>query len=395
MSTIDENGLVIDRFDDVKTALEADFRAAFGEGIKTADDSVFGQIINIVAERISDQNELIEIVAHLFDPTSTFGVFLSQLLKLNGLERKEEKFSTVSVDVTANSAGSSIPAGAKVSDPNVGEKFALDAAVVLAPSETKSVSATAVNPGAIAAPQNTLTKIENPQYGWESVTNPADATVGGLEESDLEARIRREVAASATGTSNVSAIYTALNEIDAVDLLQVYENKTDIIDDKGIPPHTIWAVIRGGADAEIAETLFNKTPAGTGWEGTTTVAYADPITGQTYDVKFSRPTEVPIYVTYVLEKLAGYPTNGDDLIKDNTVGFFNGEFYLNEVLMEPFGLDDDVVSSRLYTPANVVPGHKINEVYIGKSPNPLSDSDIEIAPDEYAGTELTNVVVVA
>jgi uncharacterized phage protein gp47/JayE len=393
MSTIDANGLVIDRYDEVKEALDADLKTTFGEGIKLDADSVFGQISAIISERISDQNELIELVAEIFNPNAAQGVFQSQLVKLNGIDRNESVFSTVSVNVTANTAGATIPAGSTVSDPAVGEKFAIDTTTVLAPSATSAVSATAVNAGNIEAPSGTLTKIDTPIYGWASVTNPSDASPGASEESDQELRIRRDIAASAGGTSNAGAILTAVKEVDGVDLAQVYENKSSVTDSRGIPPHSIWAVVRGGTDADIAETLFNKTAAGAGWYGTTTVAYADPSTGQSYDVKFSRPTEKTIYVTYLLQKLANYPANGDDLIIANTVAFFNGEFYLNETLIDPFGLDDDVVASRLYSPANAVPGHKILEVYIGLTASPTDTDDIPIAADELAGTETAKVVV--
>lgn len=393
MSTIDATGLVIDRYAEVKALLETDFKAAFGEGIKLDADSVFGQIVAIAAERISDQNELIELDSALYNPNGVQGVFQSQLVKLNGIDRNEAEFSTVSVTVTANTAGATIPAGSTVSDPAIGEKFAIDANTVLAPSASAAVSATAVNAGNIEAPAGTLTKIDTPLYGWASVTNPSDASPGALEESDQELRIRRDVAASASGTLSAGAMLTAIRDIDGVDLAQVYENKSSVTDSRGIPPHSVWPVVRGGTDAAIAEAIYNKTAAGAGWYGTTTVAYADPITGESYDVKFSRPTEKTIYVTYLLQKLASYPANGDDLIIANTVKFFDGEFYLNETLINPFGLDDDVVASRLYSPANAVPGHKILEVYIGLTASPTDTDDIPIAADELAGTETSKVVV--
>lgn len=393
MSTIDSTGLTIDRYDDIKAALEADLKTAFGDGIKLGADSVFGQISAIISERISDQNELIELVAEIFNPNAAQGVFQSQLVKLNGIDRNEAVYSTVSVNVTANTAGATIQAGSTVSDPAVGEKFAIDSTTVLAPSASSAVSATAVNAGNIEAPAGTLTKIDTPVYGWASVTNPSDASVGATEESDQELRIRRSIAAQASGNSNAAAILTELLDVDGVDLAQVYENKSAITDSRGIPPHSIWAVVRGGTDADIAQTLFDKTAAGSGWYGSTTVAYADPITGETYNVKFSRPTEVPIYVTYVLEKLAGYPSNGDDLINQYTVEFFDGEFYLNETLISPFSLNDNVTASRLYTPANAVPGHKITNVFIATSASPTLSDDIAIAADQYAGTDTAKVVV--
>lgn len=393
MSTIDETGLLIDRYPEIKEQIDDALKAAFGEGVKTGGDSVIGQISAIVAERIADQNEFIELVSTLFNPNAAPGVFLSQLMKLNGITRKESIFSTVSLNVTANSKGSTIPAGSLVSDPLIGEKFRTDAVVVLAPSETKTISATAVNSGNITAPAGTLTKIETPVFGWAAVVNPADGSPGALEETDTEARIRREIAARQSGRSNVSAIYTALNSLDEVSLLAIYENKGAYTDSRGIPGHSIWPVVSGGSDLEIAEVLFNFTPAGTGFHGTTSVVYPDPITGQDYTVKFSRPVEVPIFVHYVLQKKTNYPTNGDDLIKEQTIDFFEGRFTLDGVPVEAFGLGGIVESSRLYTPANSVPNHRILSVSIGRSAGPTSPSDVVMLPNEIPAVDSTTITI--
>lgn len=393
MSSIDENGLLIDRFDESREAIADDLKAVWGEGTKTASESVNGQIIDPTAERTSDQNELAELVASIWNPTAAKGVFLSQLVKINGITRNEAVKSTVALNVVANASGSEIPAGYAVSDPLVGEPFLIDSAVSLAPSEAKTVSATAKNDGAIEAPAGTLTKIENANFGWASVSNPSDASIGNKEESDTDLRIRRDVAASQTGTANASAMYTVLNDFDSVDYAQVYENKSNITDSRGIPARTLWPVVSGGSDEEIAALIYSKLPAGTDTFGTVTISYADPITGQVYDINFSRPTEVAIYINFVIDKNVGYPAKGDDLIIERTIQFFEGEFYLNGILIPGFVLGEDVVASRLYTPANTVPGHSITAVRIGKNPGLGSSETIELAPDEIAGVDDTTIGV--
>lgn len=393
-NVIDENGLKIDRFDESRQEIADDLKVKWGDGTKTASESVNGQIIDPVAERTSDQNELAELVASIWNPNAVKGVFQSQLVKVNGITRNEAIKSTVALNVVANASGSEIPAGYAVSDPLVGEPFLIDSAVSLAPSESKTVSATAKNDGAIEAPAGTLTKIENANFGWASVSNPSDASIGNKEESDTDLRIRRDVAASQTGTANASAMYTVLNDFDSVDYAQVYENKSNITDSRGIPARTLWPVVSGGSDEEIAALIYSKLPAGTDTFGAVTVSYADPITGQVYDINFSRPTEVPIFVSYELNKNAGYPSNGDDLIIERTVQFFEGEFYLNSVLIPGFVLGEDVVASRLYTPANTVLGHSIAAVRIGKTANPSTSTTVDIAPDEIAGVDSTTIGVV-
>ena len=89
---------------------------------------------------------------------------------------------------------------------------------------------------------------------------------------------------------------------------------------------------------------------------------------------------MPIYVTIqTVKNRAFYPADGDLLMKQAVVDFSEGNLEINDVLVTPFGLGDDVVSSRLYTAANAVPGHSVRAILISTTPNPTSDDDIAIS----------------
>jgi uncharacterized phage protein gp47/JayE len=377
----------MDRQDEVLEKLIADLQDAFGENIRTTPDAVFGQIANIFAEVVGDQNELIETVANQFNPQTASGTFLSQLVLLNGIERKEAEFSSVSLSVTANAAGATIPAGSLVSDPVVGEQFATDIEVVVAPSATESVSATAVTAGPIEAAADTLTKIDTPVYGWEIVTNPAAAVAGANEETDPELRVRRTVAASQTGASTVAAIFTAVNNIDEVEDLKVFANNTSSAVD-GVPPQHIFLIVLGGADNDIAQALFETVAAGIGYYNrgvpatSVDVNYSDPVTGDTYLIKFERPTDVTIDIDIDLDiDPEIYPPDGDDLIKAAILAYFEAN--------QTIGVD--LIRSRLYTPINTVPGHSILSVKVGVGAT--SEQDILIANYEKAVTATGNIAI--
>jgi len=91
MSTFDSTGLTVDDFATVLAALIADFQASFGDNIKTGPDSNFGLLANIIAEGVSDQNELIEKVANAFNPQTASGAALSVLVQLNGITRNSDE----------------------------------------------------------------------------------------------------------------------------------------------------------------------------------------------------------------------------------------------------------------------------------------------------------------
>jgi len=394
MSYVDETGIYLDTFDEVKTEFIDDLNEIFGEGVNTDNAARFGQLTNIICERVADQNELVQLVANNQDPVSAIGVWLEQIVRINGIDKNEAEYSTATVQITASGSGTTVLAGDTVEDPAVGEPFAIESDTTVAPSGTELVTATAVNPGAIEAASGTLTKINNPRYGWASVTNVADASPGALEETDADLRIRRELAANQTGNSSPSAIHRRLADIDGVTEVSVLQNTDDTTDSQGIPPHSLWAIVNGGVESVVGQTLFENVGGGVGFYGNNTYNYDDPITGDIWPVTWSYGVEVPIYVTVRTRKKTGYPGDGDALMKQNIVDFFDGNFTVNGSVIPAFGLGDDVVSSQIYTPANVVPGHEIVEILISKTASPTSSDTIEIVPDEYAGTELAKISIV-
>jgi uncharacterized phage protein gp47/JayE len=386
MSTFDDTGLTVDDFATVLAALIADFRASFGDNIKTGPDSIFGGLANIIAEGTSDQNELIEQVANAFNPQTASGAALSALVQLNGITRNADEFSTVTLSCTANAAGASIPAGSLVSDPATGNQFATDALLVLAPSATNTVAATAVDSGVVEATSGTLTQIDTPVYGWESVTNPADATVGQAEESDAALRIRRALVAEGSGQASVEAIFRAVSEVEGVSDTIVFENVTPATDADGVPPHSIWVVVDAlagaGVDADIAEAIFNSKCAGIGTYGTTTISVLSEY-GYSYDIKFSRATETNVYIDVVLDTDDDYPSDGDTQIEDALIAYFEA----NQ------GISDEVVYSRLYTPINSVPGHSVTSLTIGFTASPVGTADLAIGKAAKAVTDATKITV--
>jgi len=371
MSTFDATGLTIDRYDDVFASLEASFKGVFGDDIDTSPESVFGQLIAIIAERVSDQNEVIEGVASAFDPAKAVGVWLSQLALLNGITRNAAEYSQVSVRCTANAAGTTIIAGDLVSSSTTKEKFACDATTVIPPSTNALVSFTAVNPGAISAAIGTIDTIETPRYGWASAVNLTAAVEGRSVETDAALRLRRQRVAERSGAGGGGAIYAAIADIDGVEAVTVFVNNTTGTVNS-VPRQHVWAVVLGGADDDIAAAIFPFTAAGIGTYGAVTVAYTDPITGQTYDVNFSRPVNITVYIDVTLDRAVGYPVNGDELIEDALLEYFT----------DNFSVGDDIEYSRLYTPINSVPGHTVSSLKIGTTAPPSGTSNIVIADNQ-------------
>lgn len=382
MSTFDSTGLVLDTFYDIKTKLEDDFKAAFGDNIKLTADSTFGQLIQIFADILSEQNETIELVKNAFTANGAVGTALSELVLLNGITRNSSEYSTVVLSCTANAAGATIPAGTLISDPVTGYQFATDVELVVAGGATEDVSATAVEAGPLTAEIGSLTQIDTPVFGFASVTNAAAANVGSYEETDATLRARRYLASQASSAGHVYSIWKEVADIDTVVRTYVHQNNTAAIDSEGVPPTHIWAIVDGGVDADIAEVLYNHVPASIGFHGTTTVAHKDPETGVVYDIKFERPTDIPIYVDVYVVKNNGYPADGDDLIRQAVEDQF-----------ADFELGQDVIQNQLYAAAYSVPGHRVTDIYIGLVDPPTTSTNIAIALNQLAVCDAATVRV--
>jgi len=168
------------------------------------------------------------------------------------------------------------------------------------------------------------------------------------------------------------------------------ENDTDAVDGNGLPAHSFQVVVSGGADIDVADIIWLKKPAGIQAFGDITEQIIDS-QGVSHDISFSRPTAVTIYVEVTITTFAEYPANGDDLIKQAIVDYANGDLVDNR----SFGLADDVIYTRLYTPINSVAGHEIDDLQISISSPASGTANIAIAVDEIADFQIANITVVS
>lgn len=179
--------------------------------------------------------------------------------------------------------------------------------------------------GAIQALEGAITTIETPPPGGgiDRVENADDAILGREEETDPEFRSRIGLSLGITGGSTATAIKAKLQNVPGVTFATVFQNVTDFVDANGLPPHSIRAIVAGGADADIWNVLlYEAVSAGIKMDGTEQTTLIDQ-SGEPQPVAFSRFTNVRIYVdagnglTTNSDPAQGdvFPVDGNDLIK--------------------------------------------------------------------------------
>lgn len=237
--------------------------------------------------------------------------------------------------------------------------------------------------GVIAVTSGTLINISNPISGWDSVINPTDGSEGRVEETDDELRARFFTSRNASAQNTIDAIYANLLTIDNVASVLVRENATDITDIiTGLPPHSINAVVRGGSSSNIADVLWINKPAGIELIGTTEVEITDS-QGGIQTIKFDRPDNISIYISMTIQSDGSFADDGEQQIRDAVSTYFDSNY----------GVGDDIIYSRLYTPINSVSGFQVNNLTIGTTASPTGMSNIAIADEEIGVVVDANIII--
>ena len=384
-ATVTAEGIGAPDYQTILRTLTGYFQQIYGSDAYLEPDSKDGQMVALMALAIHDANNAAIAVYNCFSPATAYGAALSSNVKINGIARKGAARSTADL-VLSGTAGTVITHGSVKDNNNI--VWGLPSSVVIGVDSTVTVTATCAISGAVAALAGTITDINTPTRGWTSVTNPAAATVGTAAETDAELRIRQSQSVALPSLTPFEAVDGAIGNIDGVTRHKLYENDTDLTDSNGLPPHSICGVIDGGDATAIANTLRGKKGQGVSTYGSTAVNVSD-LYGNPHLVSFSRPVAMSIFASVTLQVFTGYTSQIGEQIKQAIADYVNG-----------LAIGDDVLLSRIYSPANlgVVSGgnaryYDIMALLIGTSTDSVAAANITIPYDAVAVCSVDNIQV--
>lgn len=381
-------GLTIPTYVEIRDDLLDQYRTIYGQDVYLREDSADYQWISIVALRIYDAMQSIQLCYNNRAPQTAIGSGLDQIVKMNGIARKLATNSTAIVTITGL-AGTVITNGV-VTDTG-GYKWDLPATVTIGIDGTVDVTATCQTIGSISALENTITSIYTPVAGWTSVNNVAAATLGEPIETDVGLRARQSLSVTAPSMNLLTGTWSAIAAMEDVTRYNVVENYTNEYDADGTPPHSITCVVEGGTSADIAETIWKNRGLGCLTNGDVHENITDPISGIVTAIGFYRPTYVPIYATLTIEGFTalGYTTTTKDDIQQAIVDYLNA-----------LQIGADVTISALYAAAMAAtedihnPKFSIWNIAIAKVPSPQEQYDVTILFNEVAQGVLINIEIV-
>lgn len=359
-TTIDSNGFVRDRYQDVREEVAEEWAESF-PSIDTGKQSVPGRMISIQSSLKDDANAKAEFILNAFNPYGAIGAQLSNLAPLMNKRRLLAVNSQVTLTLNADTNGAIVPSGTIISSAtNSTVKFTTLEDVTVQPSLSATVLAESIEATPIQPAAGDLTVISTPVYGLASVSNATQASAGRARETDGELRFRMlKTSAAAVGTPE--GIYTAISEVDGVTYTSVVENFTDETDSNGLPPHSVMPIVEGGDVTSIAQSILRSVAAGIDIAEPSDVPGAtfasatviNPANQQPRTIYFVRPSNLVVNVVVNVTKGSDYPTDGDALIKGAIVDFLSS-----------WEVGKRLYASRLYSPVNSAINVDINSITI-------------------------------
>jgi uncharacterized phage protein gp47/JayE len=310
-----QDGIVIQNFADVFAELVAKYQAIYGSSIDLDQNTPDGQKLGIEAKLSADVQAFALALYNGFDPDFALGNDLIRIAKICGINKKPSTPSVVGMEIVTDQ-DLTLPAGFTVQDTQMQNWYTLSDQAMLTGSN--SVTMYAQNWGLQEALADTITNIITIVLGVVSATNPLDAVAGQNEETDEQFRLRRNMSLRNPSYSTTGGLYAKLANLAGVTDLQVYENDQDTYDpDYDLVGHSLWIVIQGGDNEQIAQTTSVNKTGGTGLKGSTTGTWIETFRrpdGTTFEVihniKFDRPLVTDLFIRLTVARK--YPSQAID-----------------------------------------------------------------------------------
>lgn len=371
---IDDAGLHIPSYNDIRDDLIAQFKTIYGQDIYLDNDSQDYQMISAFALKTYDTMQLLQIVYNNRSPKTAVGSALDGVVKLNGIKRKAASYSTCVLTLTGT-AGTVITNG--VVEDDAGVKWNLPATVTLE-STTYQISAVCADIGAVEAAPGTITKIVTPTKGWTSVTNDVPAVIGAPVETDETLRQRQSMSVAIPSQNMLDGTIAGIASVDGVKRYKVYDNDSNITDTNGIPGHTIAAVVEGGLDADVAKEIYLRKGPGGGTYGDVSAEYVNA-DGLITTIRFFRPTYVLTDVNITITKNSGYTSAMKAQIEKKAKAYIdNLDIGYNETITGILASIYSLITNLSKPPFSV------SALEIGRHGGTMGNVDIPIAFKEVA-----------
>lgn len=395
---------VPDTVDEVLQVLMDNARDVFGDDLNDDEEAAIRFFYLPVARLLAESQNQLKTVLDSAQLEFAEGKALELLTALIGVRRKQATKSVGEATFSRENAASvdyTVPRGTTIQTDSVDPvRFETTEQVTLPAGSTSvsGVSIRAVEAGTRGnAGANTLTVMTDPPSGIEEVTNPTQ-TDGGTDaetDDDLRARAKDELSDGMRGTAR--GIRNELIKTAGVKSVSLFINDQNAANGDGLEGHTFEAVVEGGENQQVGQTIFDSKGAGDGTQGgihgTEVTVQAEMDNGQTHPVAFSRPNVVQIYVEMDISTNDKY--EGNDEVRDAIVQYIGGTITSGDDDDGELRVGDDVIYTKVLSAIHSVNGiDDVPALTVGKSASPTGTSNVSIADTEVATADATDGSIV-
>lgn len=442
-----DQGLRIPTFDELVEEVIAKLRPTYGASYDFSDVDPIGGFIRVEQQGMSDLWQALEACQSATTRSGASGASLAQVLELTGTPWPEAVSSTVTLTLTGT-AGTIVAAGSAATSASTkarwitmddgeligpapgllfSEPYALGVRVTGADGvyqviddgvsaasgalagtgsaithgtvvfrwlgegdSTADVPAFAEVAGPTVAVSGDITGIDTPIGGWDGVVNLLDAEVGRNAATDGEARLAGESDIFRPAGTTPDAIRQALLDNEDVEIVDLIVNTSDTTDPDGVPPHAVEAIVVGGDDQVVADIIRREcVAAGIPTHGNTEVTSFDA-EGKPHLIKFTRITEVPIYVAITVEKLPTVAANPGTYPSDGAAQVRLAITAWGNALTGGRNIVSKAVAARAFGVAGVLDVPTCN---IGTAPSPSTSTTIVITRRQRGAFDTSRIAV--
>lgn len=331
--TITENGLLVPDVSDVLAGRLTDMTTALGGGASQSLSSPQGQIAQSDTEIIAQEYDKLLCLFNQVNPDYATGRFQDGIGQIYFMNRISAQ-GTVVTATCIGKVNTTIPAGSTAIDNNGYIYQSIDNAIIPA---IGSIDVQFVNTttGPIPCGSGALNQIYRAVSGWDSVTNANPGVVGVDVESRIafETRRRQSVARNSRNqdASTLAALLATTGVLDAY----VWSNRTAATINQGetsfpVLAHSLFICVYGGADEDVAESIFQTYNPGANMNGSTHYTVYDNVNYMppypSYDMQWQKASPTRVYFKVELDGSLNPPSDISTQVKKMVVSVFNGGY---------------------------------------------------------------------
>ncbi|MCS1358794.1 baseplate J/gp47 family protein [Escherichia coli] len=331
--TITENGLSVPDIADVLAGRLTDMSTALGGGASQSLSSPQGQIAQSDTEIIAQEYDKLLCLFNQINPDFSTGRFQDGIGRIYFMERIAAQ-GTVVTAICIGQVGTTIPAGSTAVDTSGYIYQSIDNAII--PS-SGSVDVQFVNTttGPIPCASGSLNQIYRAVSGWDAVNNISPGVVGVDVESRIAFETRRRQSVARNSRNQDASTLAALLATDGVLDAYVWSNRTAETVNKGttnfpILAHSVYICVYGGADTDVAESIFNTYNPGANMNGDTTFTVYDNVNYMppypSYVMQWQKASPTRVYFKVNIDASLNPPSDITKQVKKIVATVFNGGY---------------------------------------------------------------------